>query len=241
MISVCIAMHNGGKYIIEELKTILPQLSDDDEVIISDDGSVDGSIHDVLELHDKRVSIYSYECDKQKKLTRRLVTQNFENALRHAQGDIIFMADQDDLWKPHKVEVCVEQLQKYDLVLSELDICNGEGRSTGEKWFNGRFCQNNPLKIKGMTYQGCAMAFNRNVLAAALPFPKKLLSHDHWIGYIAEMVGKVKYIEEPLMYYRIHDHNVSGNSHSTNTLWFKISYRLYMVKEFLKRRIRLKR
>lgn len=241
MISVCIAMHNGGKYIIEELKTILPQLSDDDEVIISDDGSIDGSIHDVLELHDKRVSIYSYECEKRKKSTRRLVTQNFENSLCHAKGDIIFMADQDDIWKPQKVEVCVDQLQKYDLVLSELDICNGEGQPTGEKWFNGKFCQNNPLKIKGMTYQGCAMAFNRKVLDAALPFPKKLLSHDHWIGYIAEMVGKVKYIDEPLMYYRIHDHNVSGDSPSTNSLWFKLSYRLYMVKEFLKRRIKLKR
>lgn len=241
MISVCIAMHNGGNYIIEELKSILPQLGNEDEVVISDDGSTDGSIQSVRDLRDDRIKIYPYTCEDCIHLTRHLVTLNFENALRHAQGDIIFMADQDDLWKPHKVEVCVDQLQKYDLVLSELDICNGEGRPTGEKWFNGKFCQNNPLKIKGMTYQGCAMAFNRRVLAAALPFPKELLSHDHWIGYIAEMVGKVKYVEEPLMYYRIHDNNVSGDSPSTNSLWFKISYRLYMVKEFLKRRIKLKR
>ncbi len=234
-------MHNGGNYIIEELKTILPQLGPDDEIIISDDGSTDSCIQTVNDLGDNRIKIYPFVCKKVMNLTRHYVTQNFENALQHAKGDIVFMADQDDLWKPHKVEACVEQLQHYDLVLSELSICDGEGKPTGEKWFNGKFRQKNPLKLFGMTYQGCAMAFNRKVLDAVLPFPAKLLSHDHWIGYIAEMIGKVKYIEEPLMFYRIHDHNVSGNSHSTNSLWFKISYRLYMVKEFLKRKNQIKR
>ncbi len=239
MISVCIAMHNGGKYIIEELNSILPQLGVDDEVVISDDGSTDGCIQAVNDLRDSRIKIYPFVCNKGMNLTRHYVTQNFENALLHANGDLIFMADQDDIWKPHKVRVCIEQLQRYDLVLSELDICDSEGKPTGEKWFNGKFRQHNPLKIFGMTYQGCSMAFHKRVLDAVLPFPTKLLSHDHWIGYIAEMVGKVKYIDEPLMYYRIHDHNVSGNSHSTNSLRFKLSYRLYMVKEFIKRRITL--
>lgn len=236
MISVCIAMHNGGDYIIEELNSILQQLSDSDEVVISDDGSTDGSIQRVENLKDKRIKIYHYKCKEAVTMPRLFVTRNFENALKHAKGDTIFMADQDDLWMPDKVLVCIEQLRHYDLVLSELSICDSKGKTTGEKWFNGKFRQNNPLKIFGMTYQGCSMAFNRKVLDAALPFPPKLLSHDHWIGYIAEMVGKVKYIDESLMYYRIHDHNVSGNSHSTNSLRFKISYRLYMVKEFIKRR-----
>lgn len=236
MISVCIAMHNGGKYIIEELKSILPQLGDKDEVIISDDGSTDDSIHAVLKLHDERIVVYSFRCDSLMKLPRYHVTKNLENALLHARGDIIFMADQDDLWLPNKVGVCLEYLQHNDLVLSELSICDGDGKPTGGKWFNGRFRQRNPLKIFGMTYQGCAMAFNRKVLDAVLPFPARLLSHDHWIGYIAEMIGKVEFIEEPLMYYRIHDNNVSGNSRSSNSLWFKISYRFYMVKEFLKKK-----
>lgn len=236
MISVCIAMHNGGDYIIEELHSILPQLGDNDEVVISDDGSTDGCIEAVQNLHDARIKIYPYKCDKSVTMPRQFVTRNFENSLQHAKGDVIFMADQDDIWKPNKVKVCLEQLQQYDLVLSELDICDGNGTPTGERWFNGKFRQHNPMKIIGMTYQGCAMAFNRRILEVALPFPEKLLSHDHWIGYIAEMKGKVKYIEMPLMYYRLHDHNVSGNSHSTNSLRFKISYRLYMAKEFFKRR-----
>jgi glycosyltransferase involved in cell wall biosynthesis len=236
MISVCIAMHNGGDYIIEELKSILPQLGVDDEVVISDDGSTDGCIQAVNDLHDDRIKVYPFTCDDSMHLTRHLVTLNFENALRQAKGDIIFMADQDDLWMPGKVKICVEQLKQFDLVISELSICDRNGKPTGEKWFNGRFRQNNPLKIWGLSYQGCAMAFNRKILEAVLPFPAKILSHDHWIGYIAEMISHVKFIDEPLMYYRIHDHNVSGDSASTNSFWFKVSYRFYMMKEFIKRK-----
>lgn len=231
-------MHNGGNFIIEELGSILPQLGDNDEVVISDDGSTDGCIEAVQSLNDARIKIYPYKCDKAMTMPRQFVTRNFENALKHAKGNVIFMADQDDIWKPNKVKVCLEQLQQYDLVLSELDICDGNSKPTGEKWFNGKFRKKNPLKLFGLSYQGCAMAFNRKVLDASLPFPPKILSHDHWIGYIAEMIGKVKYVEEPLMFYRIHDHNVSGDTPSTNSLGFKISYRLYMAKEFLKRKYR---
>ena len=43
-ISVCIATYNGEKYIKEQILSILPQLGDDDEIIISDDGSTDETL-----------------------------------------------------------------------------------------------------------------------------------------------------------------------------------------------------
>ena len=238
MISVCIAMHNGGNYILEELESILPQIGPNDEVIISDDGSTDDCLRIVNDIGDPRIKIFKYCCDNAMPIPRYYVTKNIENALKHARGEYIFMADQDDIWMPHKVETVIYELQKYDLVLSELLICNGNSELTGEKWYSGKFRRNNPLKIFGKTYLGCSMAFKRCVLDAALPFPPKILSHDHWIGYVAEIIGKVKYIEQPLMYYRIHDHNVSGDSRSPFSFWFKISYRLYMIKEFVKVRIK---
>lgn len=47
MISVCIATYNGGKYIKDELLSIIPQLQENDEIIISDDGSTDNTIAQV--------------------------------------------------------------------------------------------------------------------------------------------------------------------------------------------------
>ena len=47
MISVCIATYNGERFIHRQIETILPQLSADDEIIVSDDGSSDdGSSED---------------------------------------------------------------------------------------------------------------------------------------------------------------------------------------------------
>ena len=43
MISVCVATYNGEKFIREQIDSILCQLSSDDEIIVSDDGSTDGT------------------------------------------------------------------------------------------------------------------------------------------------------------------------------------------------------
>ncbi|WP_440315426.1 glycosyltransferase, partial [Leyella stercorea] len=44
MISICIATYNGARYIAEQLASILKQLSAEDEVVVSDDGSTDGTL-----------------------------------------------------------------------------------------------------------------------------------------------------------------------------------------------------
>ena len=44
MISVCLASYNGGKYLKKQLNSILSQLGDDDEIVVSDDGSTDNTV-----------------------------------------------------------------------------------------------------------------------------------------------------------------------------------------------------
>ena len=57
MISVCIATYNGARYIAEQLASILKQLSAEDEVVVSDDGSTDGTIDIVRSFNDRRIRI----------------------------------------------------------------------------------------------------------------------------------------------------------------------------------------
>lgn len=104
MISVCVATYNGEMYIRQQLQSILCQLADSDEVIISDDGSTDGTLTVIREINDKRIRLIDGP-------RRQSPTLNFENALRQAKGDHIFLSDQDDVWKPEKVAVCMKWLK----------------------------------------------------------------------------------------------------------------------------------
>ena len=95
-ISVAMAYYNGGTYIEEQMDSILSQLGEKDEVIVSIDGASDGSKPLLLSEVDSRIHIV--------KGPGKGVVRNFENAIRHCNGDIIYLSDQDDIWKPDKVE-----------------------------------------------------------------------------------------------------------------------------------------
>src|SRR5665647_351760 len=112
MISVCLTTYNGEKYILEQIQSILCQIGYDDEVIISDDGSTDHTLKILNKQEDHRIIIHHNSNSKG-------IISNIENALTHAKGDIIFLADQDDVWLPNKVKICSEVLKSCLLYTSD--------------------------------------------------------------------------------------------------------------------------
>lgn len=232
-VSVCIATHNGGKYIKEQLDSILCQLNNNDEIIISDDGSSDDTLQQILSYNDPRIHIYQIVHQMKGMRPHYYVTKNFENALRQVTGDYIFLADQDDVWMPNKVSYCVNLLQMVDLVITNLECVDSLLNPLGMNIYSERFHFHNFLLLKGK-YYGCAMAFRKEVLQFALPFPPRLVLHDYWIGILTEIFGKVIYVNVPFVKYRQHNHNTSSN-HKPNTLFYKLWYRSYVVWNIVKR------
>lgn len=57
-ISVCMATHNGERFIRHQLESILCQLSADDELIISDDSSTDGTVGIINGFGDSRIRLF---------------------------------------------------------------------------------------------------------------------------------------------------------------------------------------
>ena len=230
MISVCIATHNGGKYIKEELLSILPQLSADDEIVVSDDGSTDDTINEIMSIADSRIRVVSKEHSQQGRKVHYYVSHNFENALKHAKGDVIFLADQDDVWMPNKVSECLAALENNIAVLHNLECVDGNLDSLGYLWYNSnlQFRRHNWLMRRGK-HMGCGLAFKRELLQKILPFPKNMIIHDFWIGLIAELRGWLGFIDKPLIKYRIHGDNASGKTQKKNSLLFKLYYRIYTI------------
>lgn len=228
MISVCMATYNGEKYVREQIDSILCQLSEDDELVISDDHSKDSTVKIIESYHDNRIHLF-YNNGLAKG-----VTHNFENALLHSKGDIIFLADQDDVWLPTKIqELSLFLIQgNYDVVTGNCALTDSQLNVIQPKYYTtlspidksvwGNF-------VKDL-WLGSCMAFKREVLIQALPFPKKMAAHDLWIALYSQIHFKCGYYPKVLQLYRRHDSTVSfAGSKSTNKLSYKISYRLYLA------------
>lgn len=220
------ATYNGEKYIKEQLASILCQLGENDEVIISDDGSTDNTKNIIESFKDKRIKFFTNNGVKG-------VVSNFENSLNKSSGDYIFLSDQDDIWDKGKVDKVVYELKKCDLVLTDAYVVDCEGSVINKSFFELNGSRKGFFKnIIKNSYLGCAMAFNRKTLEACLPFPSKLPMHDWWIGLVAEKKGKVVHVSDKLISHRRHGSNTSFSGESSEYgFLIKLKFRFFIIKE----------
>ena len=232
MISVCIATYNGEKYIRQQLDSIRSQLAADDEIIVSDDMSDDNTVGIIKSLNDARIKVFTHN-KEHAKFSIDYVTRNFENALRHAKGDIIFLSDQDDMWFPSKVARMTDELLKgRDIIMSDCCTTDKDLNVVHVSYYNTErvFRPNIVYNVLKPAFLGSCMAFKRHVLDKALPFPKYGVGHDLWLGLVGLKCYEFSYINEPLMFYRRHESSVTdGGKQNKTSLLFKIKYRIYVL------------
>ncbi len=209
MISVAMITYNGLPFLPAQAASILDQLSDQDELIISDDGSTDGSWAFLTDLaqRDPRVRLLRNE-------GRPGIIGNFDHALQHCRGEIIFLSDQDDLWYPDKVTRLSQALSNPPmpwLVQSDAELIDAQGQVIAPSFYAIRHSRPGfwPNFWRN-TYQGCTLAFRRDLLEIALPLPASLPMHDMWLGLLAELTGPVLFVPDRLTGYRRHGANQSA-------------------------------
>ncbi len=227
-ISVALAAYKGQQYITEQLESILPQLGENDEIIVSDDYPQGLTREAVMNIanRDKRVKYIEGE--------GKGVVRNFENALKACMGDVIFLCDQDDVWQPDKVSsVMAEIINGADLVLHDAAVTDAHLNITEPSFFavhgsNADFKHN----LIRNSFVGCCMAFTRRVMTDTLPFPEGLPMHDWWIALAAIKTGyKTVLLNKPLILWRRHGDNVTGGKTSAVQ---KIRWRLKMISSLAK-------
>jgi len=230
MISVCIPTYNGEKYIQQQLDSIFAQATRVDEIIISDDSSTDRTIEIIKSYNDNRIKLIENQ-----KFSSSIF--NLENALKHARGDYIFLADQDDIWYPDKVKIVLKHLENYNLVITDCKLIDENDNTLAPSFFqivnSGKGFFKNLIKN---SYLGCCMAFDRNLLKYILPFPKRIAMHDIWIGLNAELFSSIYFCNEQLVRYRRHEGNrtpFTGRI-SKNSIGYKLKYRIEMLLLILK-------
>lgn len=209
--SVCMAAYNGERFIDDQVRSILAQLGQQDELVIVDDASTDDTVAVVSAIADPRV-----------RLTASPVNQGyvatFEQALRHARGEYLFLADQDDLWIDGRHELMIGALHDHDVVAGNLVTLGGADTLRGpfgqRDWrlsaaTSGHRLRNTLGILAGaMPYYGCAMGVRRSALVRVLPFPSFLHeSHDLWLALVGNLAGRLIHLDERVTARRLHDTN----------------------------------
>lgn len=230
MISVCMATYNGEKYIADQIMSIENQISNSDELIISDDGSTDNTVNIIHRM----ANIYNNI--KYIQGPQKGVVSNFESALKEASGDIIYLSDQDDIWLDNKVKIVNNILENnnYLAVNHDAIIVDENCNIIGDSFYRFRGRRKGVISnIIKTSYLGCCMAFKRDLLDDILPFPKKIQWHDWWIGLIAEKTGEICFLDDKLILYRRHGNNTSSFNHFPLLKMIKI--RMIMLYEIVKK------
>ena len=205
------AVYNGNPYIKDQVYSVLRQLETEDEVVIIDDLSSDGSGEWVSSLNDPRINVYVNPCNLG-------VLASFERGLAMASHPIIFLCDQDDVWFPSKraeIVSAFESDRDVLVVLSDAQLIDADGVVTSPSFMTprGGFRGGVFHTLIRNHYLGCTMAFRRELLRAVLPMPRYIPMHDMWIGSLGAVLGKVVFIDRPLIKYRRHSKNVSPDHH----------------------------
>lgn len=233
-ISVCMATYNGEKYLEKQLDTVLLNMNDEDELIISDDGSTDGSKQILYEYAEKYKQIKILNGPGQG------VIKNFENALRKATGDIVFLCDQDDEWEYNKVEIVkkhFEERRDVLLIVHDAVVVDADSNVLNSSFYGIRNSKSGFVKnIYKNSYIGCCMALRRELLNYVLPIPASVEMHDWWIGLLSDCKKETLFIGDKLIKYRRHDKNVSKMERYrlTKMLRNRCIMLLYVVERMLK-------
>lgn len=234
-VSILMSVHNGARFISEQIDSIVFQTYSNLSLHISDDNSSDGS--------NRIISSYV------KKFTKKIATNDVKNndfcksflqlaCDKKIKSDYYAYADQDDIWEEDKLKVALECLQTIPentpaLYCSRTTIVNEDNQTLSLSPLFKRtpsFANALVQNIGG----GNTMVFN---LAAKRLLEKagsdiKVPSHDWWT-YIVVLGsdGKVFYDPNPFIRYRQHDANLIGANNS-------IGARLARIKMLLEGRFK---
>ncbi len=215
-IDILLASYNGGKYIEEQISSILSQTYGNFQLLVRDDGSSDDTpkILNHFEKKDKRIRLI------RDNLGNLGFVSNFERLMQESDSELAMLSDQDDIWFPDKVERYVRRAGEEDiispfLIHSDCIVCDEELRIIRKSYISSSAEGSN---LQNMFFcfmvQGASMMFNRALKDMFLPFLPEAYLHDRYIHVMAELFGKRLFIPKTTMYYRQHGKNQIGSGSS---------------------------
>ncbi|HWH25519.1 MAG TPA: glycosyltransferase family 2 protein [Pseudolysinimonas sp.] len=218
-VSVAICTHNGAGFLEDQLRSIAAQTRRPDEVVLSDDASTD----DTVAIAEKVAPETALPMRVIRNPVAQGVTRNFESAIEACTSEFIVLADQDDVWSPHRIERALEEFAAHpelSLVFSDARLVDEAAHPIGPTLFEAlevghdqveliRAGRGVELLMKRNVVTGATVMLRRELAQLAVPFPASWI-HDEWLALVSGATGGLGVIDEGLIDYRQHGANQIG-------------------------------
>lgn len=213
MIDILMATYNGEAFVEEQIQSIIKQSHTDWRLLIHDDGSSDTTLEIVqrLSAEDPRIVVI------EDGISGLGVARNFIHLVSHSTSPYCMFCDQDDIWLDNKVEKMLRAIEPYDQTVPQVVYSNAYLWNAERGIISDKNTLTYPTTIRQTLFlntgiQGAASIFNRamcNLINQPLSY---YAMHDHVLLLVGICFGQVHYLHESMMYYRQHEHNVTGNA-----------------------------
>jgi Glycosyl transferase family 2 len=220
-IEVLLATYNGGRFIAEQIESILRQDECDFTILARDDGSTDGTpdiLQDYVERFPTRIRAFARTGND------RGIINNFRSLLQASAADYVCFSDQDDVWLPDKLtrsRRAMEELQaKWGmqvpaLVFTDLRVVDANLSTLYPSFWermriDPEVVYDFPGLLVNFVVTGCTVMANRPLVDLAVRMPQEASMHDSWVGLIASAFGRAAFVREPTVLYRQHGGNATG-------------------------------
>ena len=232
LVSIAVATYNGEQFLRQQLDSIYNQTYPRIEVVVSDDCSTDKTIK-ILEEYQSRYGLIYSSNDFNLGLIK-----NFEKVISLCSGDYIALSDQDDVWKPKKIETLLREIGEYSLIYSPTtEVIDFEGNPIEDvgdftlavmgryqshlvcKFGTGKPTKNLIAYNWVVSHQ---VMFKKNLTEVALPIPNSIPFHDAWLAICASKLNGIKFLNTSLMQYRLHSSSYTYIKKEKNSTSFVI-------------------
>ncbi len=215
-VAVLLSTYNGGRFLAEQIDSLIAQTHENWAIYASDDGSTDNTL-DLLEQYDKRLAPGRLNIIRgpQKGFAHNFLSMAKNEAI---EADYFAFCDQDDIWHPERISQSIKALQlhpddKPSLFCARTILIDDFNTPIG---YSPLFSK--PATFKNALIQSIAggntMLFNAKArqLLAQIKSDQDIIFHD-WLIYllVSGCGGNVHYSNQPLVSYRQHSGNLIGS------------------------------
>lgn len=222
-ISIIMPVYNEEKNIKDCVDSILNQSMGEFELVIINDGSIDGT-QDIVDsfISDNRVKV----------LKRSKIGKNaaFNDGFKHCTSDWICYFAGDDLMPQNSLKTRLEYLERYDGKIKSIAGFGQLQMISENKKYDGTIVPKN--RNKGIC-TGTTLIMSRKLAEDVFPIPESYPNEDMWTKLVIDHFAAIKIdIPHIVAIYRIHEGNSLIRTDDFSIISENLHKRYLIYKEF---------